>query len=85
MRNCLFFAIAMYRRRGVTAKRKGIVIERYIKFRKSHSGWFPHFLYEEIRNNRITVVSYKPKQPINRACPPPSFEGLVRWGDRKGV
>jgi hypothetical protein len=52
-----------------------------VRVRKSHWGWFPHFLYEEARRGRTRVWSYVPIDPARRLCPPLLFRGRVRWGD----
>lgn len=73
--NCLFFAVALYFRRLKFGR------QQRIRFRKSHSGWFPHFLYAELRRGKVRLISYKPLNPIDRKCPPILFRGGVRWGD----
>jgi hypothetical protein len=73
--NCLFFAVALYCRRFKFGRRQRI------RFRKSHSGWFPHFLYAELRRGKVRLISYKPPHPVDRKCPPILFRGGVRWGD----
>lgn len=74
--NCLFFAVLLYLRRWRRANRPGIFA------RKSDSGWFPHFVYQETRAGRIRQISYKPLHPTARTCPPPIFLGSARWGDK---
>lgn len=73
MTNCLFWALALYLRRG----RRG-----YLVVRQSRWGPFPHFLYGERRaDGRLRLVSYIPKSPSPRKVPPPCFRGKHRWGD----
>lgn len=71
--NCLAWALAMWWRRR---PRGG-----YIVMRGSRWGRFPHFLYAEMRHGRLRLVSYVPAQPRHKHCPPPLFDGRVRWGD----
>lgn len=74
--NCLFFALALYRRR----RRKGK--DAYLVVRRSRWGKFPHVLYAERRPCGVRLVSYSPKDPRHKACPPPLFAGRTRWGDK---
>jgi hypothetical protein len=73
--NCLLFAISLYLRR-VAKGRVG-----YISIRRSHWGWFPHFLYQERRRYGLRFVSYVPVCPRLRTIPPLLFKGRVKWGD----
>lgn len=42
----------------------------------------PHALYAERRNSGTwRIVSYVPRDPIRRICPPPFFSGRSKWGD----
>ncbi len=75
MTNCLFFAIALYLRRFPKTRRPSLQI------RKSDAGWFPHFLYAELRRGKVRLISYKPRRPVERWFPPLIFDGSVRWGD----
>lgn len=75
MNNCFFFAVALYLRRFPKTRRPGLQI------RKSDAGWFPHFLYTELRRGKVRLISYKPLHPVHRLLPPPLFRGSVRWGD----
>lgn len=72
MSNCLFFAVALWWRRG------GI---GYLVMRRSRWGRFPHVLYAELRGDRLRIVSYVPLDPKHKTCPPPLFIGRVKWGD----
>lgn len=72
--NCLFFALALYRRR------KGRGASGYVAIRGSHWGRFPHFLYVEQRS-ALRMISYVPLDPRHKSLPPPLFVGMVRWGD----
>ena len=75
--NCLFFAIALY----IRCARKGKA--GYIVMRRSRSGAFIHFMYGyTARSGRVRFVGYSPRQPVPRHCPPLSFDGWVKWGDR---
>lgn len=73
--NCLIFAVRLLLRRWGKAEHPGVFT------RKSHFGWFPHFVYQETRRGRVRQISYKPLRPVARALPPPCFRGSVRWGD----
>ena len=78
MTNCLFFAVALYWRRFAKAERA------YFQWRKSDAGWFPHFLYCELRRGRLRQISYKPVHPKPHLLfPPPLFKGSVCWGDAR--
>lgn len=67
--NCLLFALALWwRRRGR---------QRYVLIRASRLGLFPHILYGE----RHHVVHFVPTDKHYKACPPPLFQGSVKWGD----
>lgn len=68
--NCLFFALRIWLRRRGRGK---------IDYRKSRSGWFPHFMWVE----RHHILSFKPAHPVDRVCPPALFVGRVRWGDKR--
>jgi hypothetical protein len=70
MSNCLIFVLCLMWRRGLRRGR--------IKWRKSHHGNFPHFMWIE----RHHIISYKPLTPEERKVPPALFEGRVRWGDK---
>jgi hypothetical protein len=79
--NCMIFAWAIFRKRRTIYE--GIEDGRYICFRKSDSGCYPHALYGQMCDDgRIRVVSYKPISPKKRRIPPPLFRGAVKWGDR---
>lgn len=75
--NCLFFALALYARRR---KRGG---EGYLVIRRSRLALkAPHLLYAERRaDGSLRVVSYVPRDPRRRKCPPAMFRGWARWGD----
>lgn len=63
--NCLLFAVAMWWRHG------GFVIVR-----KSHYGWWPHFLWSA---DLITFLEYTPAQPNHHLLiPPPWYRGVVK-------
>jgi hypothetical protein len=79
MSNCLFFAVALYLRRG--RDRHGRRRERYLAVRASRLGTGPHFLYLEYRKSGLRIVSYKPMVPAIVKVPPPLFEGRAAWGD----
>lgn len=72
--NCLVWAVAMWWRRRPRRR-------RYLTWRWSDWGWFPHVLYAELRHGRTRLVSYKPRDPRRRWIPPLLFDGVVRWGD----
>jgi hypothetical protein len=74
--NCLFWGLALYRRRRAKGR------EGYLLIRRSRSGPFPHFLYAEVRKTgSLRVVSFKPLSPREKKLPPPLFRGTSRWGD----
>ena len=75
--NCLFFALALYARRRKRGR------EGYLVIRRSRLAWKgPHLLYaERRRDGRLRVVSYVPRAPEVRKCPPALFRGWPRWGD----
>lgn len=75
MSNCILFAVLLWLRRF----RKGA--RCYISMRKSDMGWFPHFLYGELRRGKYRLISYKPVNPKQKLLPPPLFKGRVAWGD----
>lgn len=74
--NCLFFALALYRRR----RKKGR--ECYLLVRRSRWGPFPHVLFgERRRNGLVRMVSYRPTEPKAKPVPPALFKGSSKWGD----
>lgn len=74
--NCLFFALALYRRR----RKRGD--EVYLAMRRSRWGPFPHvLLMRRCRDGRFRAVSYKPTDAREKKVPPPLFKGRSRWGD----
>lgn len=73
--NCLAFALRLWWRRS----RKGKPV--YLLARRSRWGRFPHFLVGEVRAGRMRLVSYVPRAPRDKSCPPPCFSGRVKWGD----
>lgn len=74
--NCLFFAVALYRR--LRRRNTGV----YISMRRSRWGRFPHFLvFRKRRTGSWQVVSYKPTDPRLKKCPPPLFKGRPFFGD----
>ena len=87
--NCLFFALALYYRRhhrilAASEDSKLFGRRHYFVMRKSDSGKFPHFLYQEhMPYSGIRSISYKPPHPIDRKCPPVLFDGVARWGDTR--
>lgn len=75
--NCLIFALALYRRRKAKGREGYLVIRRSRLARKA-----PHLLYaERRRDGSLRVVSYVPRDPVTRKCPPALFTGWARWGD----
>jgi hypothetical protein len=69
--NCLIFAVLLWLRWG-----------GYLVMRRSHWGWFPHFLHGRAgRDGRLRLVGYVPRSPRRKILPPPLFRGRVRWGD----
>lgn len=75
--NCLFFAVALYFRRRRKGREGYLVIRRSRLARKA-----PHLLYAERRaDGSLRVVSYVPRDPVTRKCPPALFAGRSRWGD----
>lgn len=86
--NCILYAFALSRRRRAAHERRYPVKaerpRRYIQWRWSDWGPFPHCLYGEARRSGlIRLVSYKPVDPRKRPLPPPLFHGEATWGDRK--
>lgn len=74
--NCLIFGLVLYYRRY----RKGK--QGYLISRRSHWGWFPHFMYCRIRvDGSLQLVGYSPISPTRHRLPPPVFKGRVKWGD----
>jgi len=74
--NCIFFALALYRRR----KQKGR--EAYLVIRRSRWGPFFHLLYAERRASGVLrIVSFIPNSPHHKPCPPVVFTGHSHWGD----
>mgnify|MGYP007122342835 CR=1 FL=1 len=75
--NCFFFALALYYRRKLSGR------HGYIISRRSHWGWFPHFMYARYRLDKtIQMVGYIPKNPRHKRLPPPIFHGKIKWGDQ---
>jgi hypothetical protein len=69
MDNCLFFAIRKWRKHG-----------GYLIIRKSHFGWWPHFLWaKHLRNAEIE--HYVPASGKAKPFPPPVFIGKVKTED----
>lgn len=66
--NCITWAVAKWRRDG-----------GYLLVRKSHWGWFPHFLWAAKAPE--DCLSFKPTNPKRQKCPPPWFRGEVMRGD----
>jgi hypothetical protein len=68
--NCLFFVLAKWMKEG-----------GYVVIRKSHSGWFPHFLWSP------DLKTFLHFTPINRRSgkplPPLFFTGYVREGEEE--
>jgi hypothetical protein len=74
--NCFIFAIALYRRRASRGK------EGYLVMRRSRWGPFPHLLYAERRHcGSLRLVSFIPRAPRSKPCPPVVFAGRSKWGD----
>ena len=73
MNNCFIFALKLW------IRRKGV---GYLLIRKSRMGNFPHFLYGEIRNDKLRLINFVPLNPREKKLPPPTFNGKVKWGDR---
>ncbi len=74
--NCLFFALALWRRRAKRGRR------RYLAMRRSLWGPFPHFAYaERLRSGRVRFIGFVPLNPRRKTVPPLLFKGRVRWGD----
>lgn len=74
--NCIFFALALYRRRRAKGR------EGYLMVRRSRLAWGPHLLYAEMRpTGRLRIVSYKPAHAKVKPVVPPLFVGSSRWGD----
>lgn len=71
--NCLLVACALWWRRGLSKGRP--------TWRRSHYGWFPHFLYRQKRMSGFRLVSYVPIDPRHKILPPPLFKGRMKWGD----
>jgi hypothetical protein len=78
MSNCLLFYLELRRRRLKRGKRGGIYI------RKSHHGWFPHFICQyKSTGGKHRMVSFVPKVPEEgRLLLPWKFEGRVKCGYR---
>ena len=71
--NCLFFALTRFKERG-----------GYLIMRKSHHGWFPHFLWSEDLETFEQYVPYFPSEHLK--FPPLWFAGFIRTGqDRKAT
>lgn len=73
--NCLVWAVLLYLRRRARGK------PGYLMLRRSRWGKFPHALYAEARPYGLRVISYVPRDPRLKACPPPCFRGRNKWGD----
>lgn len=73
--NCLVWALLLYLRRRAKGR------QGYIMLRRSRWGAFPHALYAEARPYGLRMVSYVPRDPRIKACPPPCFTGRGKWGD----
>jgi len=69
--NCLFWAVAMWKRRKARGK------QGYLVVRLSRFGKFPHFLYLEGGK----LYSYVPHNPRHKVLPPPLFQGRSKFGD----
>lgn len=76
MTNCLFFAVALYRRRRAKGRRC------YLALRGSDlCPGLPHFLVFELRRGAFRAISFKPTNPRHKILPPPLFAGRAAWGD----
>ena len=65
MSNCFFYAVGRWWREG-----------GYFVVRRSHFGWWPHFLWSP---DLVTFYQYGPAVPNHHLrCPPPIFHGVVR-------
>lgn len=74
--NCIFFALKLYYRRLAKGK------HGYLISRRSHFGWFPHYMYGRKRKDgTCQIVGYVPLNPKLKRLPPPIFRGYVKWGD----
>jgi len=71
MSNCLIFALGRWYKFG-----------GYIVARKSHYGWWPHFLWSA---DLITFEHYVPDTPKKGFFPPPLFKGTIVKGDKDGA
>lgn len=73
--NCAIWAILLYWRRRAKGK------PGYLMIRRSRWGRFPHVLYAERRLYGLRIISFVPRDPRQKACPPPVFVGRSKWGD----
>jgi hypothetical protein len=70
--NCLIWAFRRFFIRG-----------GYVIFRKSHYGWWPHFLWSP---DLKTFYDYQPKAPNHHLLiPPPLYRGVVRKTSPCGI
>ena len=79
--NCIVFALALYFRRRHARQRLGRT--GYLLIRRSRLAMSsPHLPYAESRpGGGLRVVSYVPRHPETKLCPPPLFRGVPKWGD----
>lgn len=64
MSNCLFYAFNRWRKEG------GFVVVR-----KSHHGWWPHFLWT---GDHVTFWEFSPMSHCRPIIPPLLFRGYIR-------
>lgn len=65
--NCLIYALRKWAKEG-----------GYLLVRKSHFGWWPHFLHKD---NAGVVTHFSPDNPRRHALPPLLFRGEMKEGE----
>lgn len=66
--NCLIYAFRKFFKEG-----------GYVLLRKSHYGWWPHFLHMNVGG---LITHFSPEAPRKRFLPPLIFKGTPKEGDK---
>lgn len=79
--NCLIWAVRAWLRLRRPGRRR-VARRVHLDARTSDYTMVLHFgVMVQCGDGRFRYISFKPVDPRHKACPPPLFEGAVRWGD----